>query len=209
VVAASEDVADLAGFFAEQLGDLEPRYEQALAELGCDPDDYVPLPLHPWQWDNCISTIFFAQLISRDLVYIGTSSDLFRPQQSLRTFFNHSRPALPYVKTAVGIRNMGFVRGLSPAYMETTPAINDWLSQQLNVDPEFRACNVRLLKEIVAVGYRGDTHHRPPPPHPPPGAPRGRCRGDAYRCRQGPRAPDPQALPRLQGPRLAHRHCDQ
>ncbi|MDK8585616.1 MULTISPECIES: GNAT family N-acetyltransferase [Corynebacterium] len=164
VVAASEDVADLAGFFAEQLGDLEPRYEQALAELGCDPDDYVPLPLHPWQWDNCISTIFFAQLISRDLVYIGTSSDLFRPQQSLRTFFNHSRPALPYVKTAVGIRNMGFVRGLSPAYMETTPAINDWLAQQLNVDPEFRACNVRLLKEIVAVGYRGDTYHRHPLP---------------------------------------------
>ena len=97
-------------------------------------------------------------------MYIGTSSDLFRPQQSLRTFFNHSRPALPYVKTAVGIRNMGFVRGLSPAYMETTPAINDWLAQQLNVDPEFRACNVRLLKEIVAVGYRGDTYHRHPLP---------------------------------------------
>ena len=32
-----------------------------------------------------------------------------------------------YVKTALSVLNMGFMRGLSPTYMEKTPAINDWV----------------------------------------------------------------------------------
>jgi hypothetical protein len=37
------------------------------------------------------------------------------------------RSARNYVKTALSVLNMGFMRGLSPTYMAATPAINDWV----------------------------------------------------------------------------------
>ena len=39
-------------------------------------------------------------------------------------------PTRSYVKVALAIQNMGFLRGLSPAYMAATPAINDWVADR-------------------------------------------------------------------------------
>jgi siderophore synthetase component len=64
------------------------------------------------------------------------------------------------VKTALAIQNMGFVRGLSPAYMEATPAINDWVAATVEADAELRACGFGVLRELAAIGYTGDAFHR-------------------------------------------------
>ena len=122
--------------------------------------DYVALPLHPWQWENKATTVFADALLRGDMIYLGEGADLMHPQQSLRTFFNMTRPELPYVKTAVAVRNMGFTRGLSPKYMSDTPAINEWLGAMLDDDPDLRHHNVRLLKEVASIGFTGDTYHR-------------------------------------------------
>ncbi len=50
---------------------------------------------------------------------------------------------------------MGFLRGLSAAYMKGTPAINDWLAGLLRDDPVLDACRFGLLREQAAIGY----HH--------------------------------------------------
>ncbi|GAB3942524.1 GNAT family N-acetyltransferase [Corynebacterium tapiri] len=123
------------------------------------PDGYTPIPVHPWQWEHRIVPNFSDSLASGDLVFLGEGTDLMRPQQSLRTFFNASQPLSPYVKTAVAVRNMGFTRGLSPEYMRDTPRINDWLHQTLGSDPIFRQHNVRLLREFAATGFVGDVYH--------------------------------------------------
>ncbi|MET1132690.1 MAG: IucA/IucC family C-terminal-domain containing protein, partial [Aeromicrobium sp.] len=83
-----------------------------------------------------------------------------RAQQSIRTFFNTTRPEEPYVKTALSIQNMGFMRGLSPKYMEATPAINEWVHQLVESDPTLRGCGFSVLREIAAIGYTGDAYHR-------------------------------------------------
>lgn len=44
-------------------------------------------------------------------------------------------PERCYVKTAISVLNMGFMRGLSPHYMKATPAINDWLQALISADP--------------------------------------------------------------------------
>jgi len=49
---------------------------------------------------------------------------------------------------------MGFMRGLSAAYMEATPAINDWVANLIAGDDVLRRTRVSILRERAAVGYR-------------------------------------------------------
>ncbi|MFC6288389.1 IucA/IucC family protein [Nocardioides sp. GCM10027113] len=141
-------------------------FEDRLRGLGLDPADYLLLPVHPWQWRHQVAITFAPDLARRDLVHLGEGPDEYRPQQSIRTFANDSRPGRHFVKTALAIQNMGFVRGLSPAYMGLTPAINDWVASVVEGDPTLRACGFGVLRERAAIGYTGDAFHaldRPSP----------------------------------------------
>lgn len=141
-------------------GDAGVQDTEMLVAAGLDPDDYHLVPVHPWQWRNKIAITFAPDLARRDLVHLGEGPDDHRAQQSIRTFFNTSDPAQPYVKTALSIQNMGFVRGLSPRYMAATPAINDWVHGVVSSDPTLRACGFSVLREVASVGYTGDAYHR-------------------------------------------------
>jgi siderophore synthetase component len=136
------------------------NFRAVLSDLGLEPDDYQFLPVHPWQWVNKLAVTFAPDLARRQLVYLGQGEDNYRAQQSIRTFFNSSRPERHYVKTALAIQNMGFLRGLSPAYMAATPAINDWVFQTVDDDFELRACGFTVLRELASIGYTGDAFHR-------------------------------------------------
>ncbi|KQY57561.1 hypothetical protein ASD30_15405 [Nocardioides sp. Root140] len=134
-------------------------FEGTLADLGLDAHDYLYLPLHPWQWVNRVAITFAPDVARRDIVLLGEAPDTFRAQQSIRTFFNTSNPQRHYVKTALAIQNMGFLRGLSPKYMRVTPAINDWVHDLVAADDELRARGFGVLRECAAIGYTGDAFH--------------------------------------------------
>jgi siderophore synthetase component len=87
-------------------------------------------------------------------VPLGEGDDEYLAQQSIRTFFNTSDPSKHYVKTAMSVINMGFMRGLSAAYMEATPAINDWLAGLIASDDVLTAARFSIIRERAAVGYR-------------------------------------------------------
>jgi siderophore synthetase component len=129
-------------------------FAAALGELGLDPGDYHLLPVHPWQWWNKLSVTFAAEVAQRRLVCLGAGPDEYLAQQSIRTFFNTSNPERHYVKTALSVLNMGFMRGLSAAYMEATPAINDWLAELVDNDPVLKSTRLTILRERAAIGYR-------------------------------------------------------
>ncbi|QIY96087.1 IucA/IucC family siderophore biosynthesis protein [Streptomyces sp. S1D4-11] len=130
------------------------RFSAALTEQGLDPEDYLLMPVHPWQWWNKLSVTFAAEVAQRHLVCLGEGDDEYLAQQSIRTFFNTTSPKKHYVKTALSVLNMGFMRGLSAAYMEATPAINDWLAQLVENDPVLKSTGLSVIRERAAVGYR-------------------------------------------------------
>ncbi|WP_369389382.1 IucA/IucC family siderophore biosynthesis protein [Streptomyces sp. CG1] len=142
-------------FLREELGEKTlDRFRATLTEQGLDPADYLLIPVHPWQWWNKLSVTFAAEVARRHLVCLGEGDDEYLAQQSIRTFFNSSHPEKHYVKTALSVLNMGFMRGLSAAYMEATPAINDWLAQLIENDPVLQATGLSIIRERAAVGYR-------------------------------------------------------
>ncbi|MFJ8056411.1 IucA/IucC family protein [Streptomyces sp. NPDC096142] len=130
------------------------RFGRTLADRGLDPDDFLLIPVHPWQWWNKLTVTFAAEVARGHLVCLGEGDDEYLAQQSIRTFFNRSNPEKHYVKTALSVINMGFMRGLSAAYMEATPAINDWLAQLIDNDPVLRSTGLSIIRERAAVGYR-------------------------------------------------------
>ncbi|MEU2383233.1 IucA/IucC family siderophore biosynthesis protein [Streptomyces sp. NPDC012461] len=146
---------DYESFVRQELGaDTVARFEGVLRGQGLDPADYLLIPVHPWQWWNKLTVTFAAEVARRHLVCLGEGDDEYLAQQSIRTFFNTSHPEKHYVKTALSVLNMGFMRGLSAAYMEATPAINDWLAQLIEGDAVLRATGLSIIRERAAAGYR-------------------------------------------------------
>jgi siderophore synthetase component len=144
---------------ARELGTEErARLEAVLTGIGLDPSDYLLFPAHPWQWTNKLAVTFAGEIATRHLVPLGESTDRYQAQQSIRTFFNTSRPDRHYVKTAMSVLNMGFMRGLSAAYMEATPSINDWLAELIASDPVLRGTGLTIIREHAAIGYRNPAY---------------------------------------------------
>ncbi|MDG9721576.1 IucA/IucC family protein [Streptomyces sp. DH41] len=142
-------------FVRDELGESTvERFHGVLRERGLDPADYLFIPVHPWQWWNKLTVTFAAEVARGHLVCLGEGDDEYLAQQSIRTFFNTSHPEKHYVKTALSVINMGFMRGLSAAYMEATPAINDWLAQLIEGDPVLKSTGLSIIRERAAVGYR-------------------------------------------------------
>ncbi|WP_394553667.1 GNAT family N-acetyltransferase [Agromyces sp. MMS24-JH15] len=151
--------------FTGELGTAQlARFAGRLADLGLEASDYRWFPVHPWQWQHRIAVTFAPDLARRDLVHLGAGDDDYRAQQSIRTFFNASRPERSYVKTAIAVQNMGFLRGLSPAYMRATPVINDWVADLVASDATLREARFEVLREHASIGYTGDAYHRAPAP---------------------------------------------
>lgn len=148
---------DYSTLIAEELGEETlARFAARMTDLGLDLDDYLLIPVHPWQWWNKLAVTFAGEVAQQHLVCLGEGEDSYLAQQSIRTFFNASHPEKHYVKTALSVLNMGFMRGLSAAYMEATPAINDWLTGLIERDELLRGAGFSIIRERAAVGY----HHR-------------------------------------------------
>ena len=128
-------------------------FDAEVERRGATAEDYLYMPVHPWQWTNKLSVTFAAEIAQGHLLHLGTGEDIYQAQQSIRTFFNRDHPERCYVKTALSVVNMGFMRGLSPDYMLATPAINDWLDGVVRTDPTLQAAGFSILRESAAVGY--------------------------------------------------------
>jgi siderophore synthetase component len=138
--------------------ELSPKdieaFHSVLTQKGLDTSDYYYFPVHPWQWFNKLSVIFAPDLAENHLICLGYSEDSYSAQQSIRTFFNTSNPEKFYAKTALSILNMGFMRGLSPYYMESTPTITKWIGDLVENDSYLQSKGFTLLGEVATLGYR-------------------------------------------------------
>ncbi|KRB59564.1 IucA/IucC family siderophore biosynthesis protein [Flavobacterium sp. Root186] len=129
-------------------------FENVLKSQNLNVDDYYFFPVHPWQWFNKLALIFAPDIAENHLICLGYGDDEYSAQQSIRTFFNTSSPEKFYAKTALSVINMGFMRGLSPYYMESTPAITQWVADLVENDSYLQQKGFTLLGEVATIGYR-------------------------------------------------------
>nr|WP_294922418.1 IucA/IucC family protein [uncultured Flavobacterium sp.] len=142
-------------FYQQELGqEVFKRFQEKLRTMKLVVEDYVFIPVHPWQLNNKLLSQFHQDLANQYLVILEKSEDIYSPQQSIRTFFNVSCPAKHYVKTAISILSTGNIRGLSPKQMDIAPRVTKWVKEMLEDDSYFKEKEVVLLGEVATVSYR-------------------------------------------------------
>ncbi|PFG56586.1 siderophore synthetase component [Amycolatopsis sulphurea] len=124
------------------------------ATLG-DPAEYVWVPVHPWQADEIVGTLYAAELATGQMAELGESTDVYRPHQTVRTLANCSRPDRHDVKTAVSVRNTLVYRGLNSAATLAGPSVTEWLRRIDAADPLLSGkYRFELLGEVAGVSVR-------------------------------------------------------
>lgn len=124
-------------------------------EIGSDADDrYVFIPVHPWQWEHQLESVFARQRMDGDIVYLGPSSSPYRAQQSIRSLSNRVNPEAPYIKLALSITNTSSTRILAQHTTQNAPLISDWLDELVREDELLQQAQFAILKEIMGLSFR-------------------------------------------------------
>ncbi len=129
------------------------KFNTIIKDKGYNQEDYLFLPIHPWQWFNKLANIFASEVAKGDLICLGYSPDQYLAQQSIRTLFNTTNPNKFYTKSALSILNMGFMRGLPLYYLGTAPKMAVWLEELLYNDEYIKENGFRMLSEIGSISY--------------------------------------------------------
>ncbi|NGO73310.1 IucA/IucC family protein [Streptomyces boncukensis] len=160
-VAGLEEPARL---YARELGqETLDGFHEALRARGLAPQEYVFLPVHPWQWDETIAPLFAASLAGHDIVPLHSDGDLRLPQQSIRTFLNASRPDRLTVKLPLAILNTLVWRGLPTERTKAAPAVTSWVHSLRDGDPFLaEECRAVLLGEVASVAVAHPVFDRLP-----------------------------------------------
>ncbi|PRY02175.1 IucA/IucC family protein [Allonocardiopsis opalescens] len=154
---------DMAALRAAELGEgHRSRFGAALREglaragaTGADPERYVWLPVHPWQWDEVVVPHFAAELAGGRIVPLGEAADRYLPQQSIRTFTNMDRPDRLNVKLSLSILNTMVYRGIPTELARAAPRSTAWVHALRDRDPFLaEECRIVLPGEVAAVAVR-------------------------------------------------------
>ncbi|HHA1293041.1 TPA: aerobactin synthase IucC [Enterobacter ludwigii] len=149
----SSDVdCDINTLLASAMDNAErARFDARWQALDLD-DNWLPVPLHPWQWQQKIAVHFLAQLARGEMVELGEFGDEYLAQQSLRTLTNASRRAQFDIKLPLTIYNTSCYRGIPGKYIAAGPLASRWLQQQFASDATLIRCGAQVLGE-PAAGY--------------------------------------------------------
>ncbi|WP_455818233.1 aerobactin synthase IucC [Pseudomonas cerasi] len=147
-----DEECDIAALTASAMDDAElTRFQQRWQSLKLD-ENWLPVPVHPWQWQQKIALHFLPHLARGELIDLGEFGDRYLAQQSLRTLTNASRPSRFDIKLPLTIYNTSCYRGIPGKYIAAGPQASAWLKQQFAEDKTLRASGAQILAE-PAAGY--------------------------------------------------------
>lgn len=130
-------------------------FRDALIRRGARPEDYLPLPVHPWQWEEVIVPACHQELARGELVVIGEMAQRYLPQQSIRTLGNLDAPSRLSLKLAMNLVNTSTSRVLAPHTVANAPVISDWLQRLVTecTDWPEPLAQPAILREVAGVSW--------------------------------------------------------
>lgn len=139
-------------FFKEQLNAQDLiQFQQQLDKQTQNAAQYVWIPVHPWQWENHLISIFAEEIADQDIIYLGHSQDRYLAQQSLRTVTNLQHPEKPYIKLSMSLTNTSSSRVLAKHTVMNGPIITDWLQRLIDQSETAQQLDFAVLREVYGL----------------------------------------------------------
>jgi len=137
------------------LGDADnQQFREELIRRGLRAEDYLPLPVHPWQWNEVIQPTYHQAMARGELLALGPLRARYLPQQSIRTLSNASEQRQLSLKLSMNLVNTSTSRVLAPHTVQNAAPISDWL-QKLVAGTDWPQPLARpvLLREVAGVSF--------------------------------------------------------
>lgn len=135
---------------AARLLDLELRRQ------GLDPDDYLPLPIHPWQAEEVLPRQFAREIAEQRLILTAIEAFQGHPTMSFRTVLPDASHTAPMVKLPVSLRLTSVQRTVSPRSARMGPRVSRLLLEILGKESE-------LARRLSVIPERVGLHFNPAP----------------------------------------------
>ncbi|HET7061125.1 MAG TPA: IucA/IucC family protein [Nitrosospira sp.] len=125
-----------------------------LAKLALQSENYMPLPVHPWQWDRVLVSGYHQAMARGEILVIGALTDRYLPQQSIRTLSNLSDRNRLSLKLAMNLVNTSTSRVLAPHTVQNAQLISDWLHELVErTDWQLPLARPVMLGEVAGVSF--------------------------------------------------------
>ncbi|MFD1887801.1 IucA/IucC family protein [Paenibacillus wenxiniae] len=145
---------DVEALYAQHLtAEDNERFTAKIQTYG-DPQQYVLLPVHPWQWEHRIEPVFTRQRFDGTLIPLGEGEASYRPQQSIRSLSNRHVADAPYIKLALHMTNTSTSRILAHHTTQNAPLISDWLTSLVQQDALLQQQGFDILREMLGISFR-------------------------------------------------------
>ncbi|SEO45690.1 Siderophore synthetase component [Nitrosospira multiformis] len=125
---------------------LDPTQHKKLGEIArarhVDNEDWLWLPIHPWQWEHLIQT---TSPKLNECVDLGAGFGTAVPTASLRSLAITGYPDI-HLKLALSVRTLGAIRTLPPRYLHNGTLASTYL-ESLRIKDDWLAANLLLCEE--------------------------------------------------------------
>lgn len=157
----SDNSADYCAWFAATYADVWQQWSHALAKRGETVDGWLPLPVHPYQAEHILPTIFADEMLRGDLLVLDHVTLPATPTMSFRTVAPLGNGALPHLKLPVALRMTSVQRTLSPKSAVMGPRLTTLVRGILRHENGFGQ-TLDVLGEEVGLHFRdsGDDRAR-------------------------------------------------
>lgn len=127
------------------------KFDLEMNNAGLNPEDYVYIPVHDWQWQRQIIQLFAKEIATQEIFWLGKSSDYYLPTQSIRSFNNQSNKSKFQVKLPLSIFNTAVYRGLPNERTRLAPLLTAWIKEICHQDEFLQQIGLIMLGEVASI----------------------------------------------------------
>lgn len=146
----------------QEFPQLQALVRKELLEKGFIPDDYEMIPVHPWQLEHTLPTMYKEQIRNGELVILSEKRETYA-LASLRTLLPKKlgRQSLFHIKTAINVQATSAIRTVSPPSTIHGPKLSILFTHILQREKAV-AKKLSLLKEYSGIHYqaKGETDEK-------------------------------------------------
>ncbi len=171
-IEAMDPSSDYMTWFAENYPSTWTQWLQELTARELSSQDYLPVPMHPWQAQNKVANLFESFISSGEIIFLEHVSIKASPTLSFRSLAPSEDMRGAHIKLPIAVQATSAFRTLSLEATENAPRVSRMLNDifvennnfegRLSILPEVYGLHLQNVSEEIGkhftVIYRENTH---------------------------------------------------